>query len=286
MSDRPTDPAHAEASDTVRRLPAVPADPAFRARLQREFSSGTIVSPASGEATQQSRSALALLLASWVRRLGRPWVGSLAGIGVAALVAISLLARVDRGPGWQVIGSMGQGQVLLDGEAIDPSGTTSAIPAGTTISTLGDVTLDLVCDGFAVMQLAPGTEISVPGVPRRFLARQVEMRVTRGEVRFSTGPRFVGRRLTIHSAAGRVSVLGTTFAVLCDEDSTCVCVLDGVVRFEPTALNGEARTPFVVPAGERHSVFLTSPEVRREVIHPGERMKLEMLRAAGVDRLR
>jgi ferric-dicitrate binding protein FerR (iron transport regulator) len=96
--------------------------------------------------------------------------------------------------------------------------------------------------------------------------------VTKGEVRFVTGPGFAGHRLDIHAPAARALVTGTTFAVITNADTTCVCVLDGTVTMEGVDGVREA-----VKAGTRRTVFRATGRAYAEEILPMERMKLQML---------
>jgi ferric-dicitrate binding protein FerR (iron transport regulator) len=101
----------------------------------------------------------------------------------------------------------------------------------------------------------------------------VEARLQSGEVRFVTGPRFRGARLTVATPEAQIEVSGTTLAVIRDSVSTCVCVLSGTVRIGPA--EGAMET---VPAGRRRALFRDGRTPHEMTLSPMESMKLGVLR--------
>jgi len=244
----------------LRALPTPAAAPDFRAELRERFVSGSIPE---GAAT---------------RRPGRvvpmPWVG---GIVAAAAVLAGLFFVLNRGSAWEFAGATGGGSVRVGEEIVPSERASELLPGrlrpGLAVRLEGEVQLDLVSPNVLAVQMAPGSEMTVPGLPGRWLGRSISCEVERGEVRFVTGPGFAGTRLVIGAPAAAIEVTGTTFAVIASSDSTCVCVLDGEVR-----MRGRDGVTEIVPAGKRRTVSGETGEAIVEEIFPGERMKLEMLR--------
>ena len=264
--------------EIIRELPAVAADPAFRERLRLEFIAGSLRSSARFVETVRTSP----FTARWRAWTERGWgVASPLRWAAATVLLIALLAAgvvLNRGEAWRLHSVTSDGTVYLNGSPI-PAGrlqeTPHALRAGREIRLEGAAQLELVLDGTLLMQITPGSAATMPGRAGRWFGRTLRMDVLAGEVRYSTGPRFLGCRLRIEGVAAEAEVLGTTLAVLSGPDSTCVCVLDGEVRMR--AVDGQEET---VTAGTRRIVYrgLRSPLV--EPISPMETMKLSMLRDA------
>jgi hypothetical protein len=234
----PLAPEETRARDAVRGLERPRADATFRGRLKRDFVTGRI-----GE-----RAVLELPV-TWHRRLA--WRLALAPIAVAAMAVALVLA--NRGPGWTVLEIAGDGVAVVDqlpvplthGEQLRRglhAGARLTVPAGAQI--------ELASAGRMVVQIAGGTEFTLPASPGRWFGRRVAGAVRHGEVRVTTGPAFRGARLRVDTPEAAVEVTGTTLAVICEPLGTCVCVYDGVVRVG--ARGGVAES---VPSGRRRFVF-------------------------------
>jgi hypothetical protein len=116
------------------------------------------------------------------------------------------------------------------------------VPQGTT--------LEIVSQGALAIQVTPGTEFFVPEVPGRWFDRIIRARVQSGELRITSGPRFVDASLAIMTPEARIELRGTTIAVICEPAGTCVCVHDGLAMVG--ALDGPMTA---VRPGERRYVF-------------------------------
>src|SRR5207249_6837996 len=92
-----------------------------------------------------------------------------------------------------------------------------------------DSQLEIMGPGQLVIQMTPGSDVTIPKTPGRWFGRRVSTEVRAGELRITTGHGFDGARLSITTPAARVEVTGTTLAVICDPEGTCVCVLEGKV---------------------------------------------------------
>jgi ferric-dicitrate binding protein FerR (iron transport regulator) len=221
------------------------------------------------------------LRVDWMAERRRPaHVVPLVQAGFALAVA-AVLAGVffvaNRGPVWELAGVTGEGRIVV-GERVVPAAEAAVtlpelLRPGATIQVDAETQIDVAAPEVLVMQMAPGSELTIPGSPGRWLGRSISGGVPDGEVRFVTGPQFEGVHLTIEAPAARIHAAGTTFAVIASAESTCVCVLEGEVRMEARGRHAEP-----VAAGMRRTVFAHRDEVLDEEIFPMERMKLEMLR--------
>jgi hypothetical protein len=216
-------------------------DPAFREQLKRDFVSGAIQVTGtkdrrrSDERARRGRDAKVRR----VIRLKRPPTFAWIGASIAAAAALLLvLGALNRGSTWWVTAARGDGIVRVDGQEIsldDRDAMRRMLKPGAEIEVTGNAELDLCCDGVVAVQLAPGTRMTLPPPPGRWVGRNTELYARGGELRVTTGPRFEGARLEIFSPSAAVLVTGTTLAVIIEDAGTCVCVFDG------TALVGRAR---------------------------------------------
>jgi len=257
----PVTPEAARAREALRSLAPPRADPAFRERLKRDFVTGRI-----GE-----RRVLEMP-ATWHRRLA--WRLALAP---AALTLLAVAAwMVDRGPGWTVMSTQGEGAAIVDGAPVPLAsrdelgrrlrpGATLAVPAGAEI--------ELASTSGLVVQVTGGTEFRLPPTPGRWLRRRVTGAVRHGEIRVTTGRAFAGALLRLDTPEAVVEVTGTTLAVICEPAGTCVCVYDGLVRVGP---RGEGMDG--VPNGRRRFVFNDGRPPESAEIRPAENVELGMFR--------
>jgi ferric-dicitrate binding protein FerR (iron transport regulator) len=246
----------AAVQDVLRSLPEPPVSVDFRARLRREFADGSI-------RVQRARS----------RSLGSP--ARAAAVAAAMLAALVMVA--NRGPQWTVEGVTGSGAVVVNGHPIPAHETETlrrAIRPGAHLATSGDVQVDLVLAGRMAIQIAPGSQASIPNSPGRWFGRLVHNEVSAGEVRFTTGAALRGSGVRIRTPEVVIDVQGTTFAVIRESAGSCVCVLEGRLRMSEAASGvGE-----VVREGTRRYVFNDGRPPLVEPILPMETMKLTMLR--------
>ena len=210
-------------------------DPAFRARLKQEFTSGRFGAP----------------------RLPvpqRPWFtrpALLLPMAAGLLVVAGLLG--NRGPDWRVVSARGDGRVHVGAASFAPAEQVqiaAALRRGGDVRIEGAVTLDLVAPGVLAVTLAPGTSMTLPAAPGRWWSRHGRARVGMGDAYFSTGRGFHGASLTVGTPEVEVLAVGTAFAVLRHPQGSCVCVMEGSVRVE-TLSGGEA---VQVPEGMRRLV--------------------------------
>jgi ferric-dicitrate binding protein FerR (iron transport regulator) len=130
------------------------------------------------------------------------------------------------------------------------------------------------------LQITPGTRLTVPDGLRRWLGRRAEFAVLGGEARVVTGPGFPGARLEISTTNAQVDVIGTTFAVIADADSTCVCVLEGTAQ-----LSMGSAPAMPVPPMMRGTIRMPDGSTTMEPIRPMEERKLSDLRASAMPML-
>lgn len=231
-------PDQQRAREALRELPVPAAEPAFRARLKHDFASGRI-----GE-----RRSLELAPPRYRQhRLGR------AAVPAAAVVLIAVVAALNQPPSWRLAAVAGGGTALVNGTPV-PLSPAAAIERrlepGARVRLPGTASVTLASAGRMLLELTPGTELTLPEAPGRWFGRTGHSKLERGELHVTTGRAFEGARLAIETTEARIEVTGTTFAVLCLPVGTCVCVYEGTVRV------GDRRGQWAsVAAGRRREVF-------------------------------
>jgi ferric-dicitrate binding protein FerR (iron transport regulator) len=227
----PLTPDEQRAREALRALAPPRADAAYRARLAREFASGTI-GRAGARATPLPLPAR--------RRLGFAW----AALPVAAAAALMVVGTLNRGPGWELVSSRGAGELLIDGVAVSMERAADLerrLKPGARLKLPAEGELEIAIAGQVAMQILAGTEVTLPASAGRWIGRSVHAAIAGGELRITTGARFRGARLAIRTPEVTVDVTGTTLAVIREPGGTCVCVLEGRVMVGPRA--GGARAP-------------------------------------------
>lgn len=209
---------------------------------------------------------------------------------IAACVVLFVLGalRLNRGPDWILVGRSGSGTATL-AELPIPAANPGPVrlDPGHPMVVDGDLSLDLVCPRTVALQVGPGSRLSVPTSPGRWVARAVGIRATQGTLRFTTGPDFPGRLLVVTTPHGDLVVSGTpdavngaTLALEITPDSTAVSVLHGTVGFMP--ISGTAPD---LPPGTRTTYFGPGPEPVGGALPARSRGELEGFREAWVGRL-
>jgi len=227
----PLTPDEQRAREAVRALAPPRPDAAWRARLGREFASGTI------ERVGARGAALRLPAR---RRFAFAW----AAIPVAAAAALMVVGTLNRGPGWELVSSRGAGEVLIDGVPVSMERAADLerrLKPGARLRLPADGELEIALAGQVAMQITGGTEVTLPAAGGRWIGRSVHAAIAGGELRITTGARFGGARLAITTPEVTVEVTGTTLAVIREPGGTCVCVLEGHVMVE--SRTGGSRAP-------------------------------------------
>ena len=194
------------------------ADVAFRERLRDDFVSGRM-RPIGEGVEDRARP-------PWFRRP----LPRLAALAAAAMLAVFVADLANRGPAWTVLEASGTGEILFDGEPVSVTradllaerlkpGVEVEIPEGARMEILSARTL--------LVELTPGTRLTIPPPPPRFFSRHGELWTRDGLLRITTGPMFAGARLEVHTPDAMTRIAGTTVAVIMEPAGTCVCVLEG-----------------------------------------------------------
>ena len=202
----------------------------------------------------------------------------------AGILLAVLLWNLNQGPEWEVVASQGNGVIWVDGEKIAAGNLYSLknrIRPGVGITVGPGANLDLQLENTVLFQLTPGTEITLPDTPFRYLGRGMKGEVRNGELRITTGPDFAGVNLSLQTNEVDIQVTGTTLAVICESFGSCVCVFEGEVFMGPRGEEMEK-----VPAQKRKTIFNDGRPPLLEDIRGMERMKLEMLRDQGREKLK
>ncbi|MGH7726727.1 MAG: FecR domain-containing protein [Candidatus Eiseniibacteriota bacterium] len=244
----------------LRRMPRRAAPPEFHALLRTRFVRDEIPARAPRERAIRRRLA----------------VGAVAAVCGIAATLLLVAGPLNLGAAWKLSAVTGTGTAIIDGHPVPlgaPDALANRLHSGAEVVLPPEAQLDLELPGLALMQITGGTRATVPGRPGRWFGRSVTTSLTAGELRISTGPAFAGTRLTVVTPQARAVVAGTTLAVLCNRDTSCVCVFEGRVAM----IGGVSDT---VQAGFRRTVFLHSRPPLLEPIRPMEAMKLGMLREA------
>ncbi len=202
--------------DAIRDVSLVRADPAFRERLKRDFVSGDIRDQ---KASARPRF---FLFPAW----------QFASLLVAA-VAAWFLVQVFQEPSWQIHAVLGKGWIRVDNRQADVGDfepLSDLVRQGARVRVGGEATLDIRGGDAILIELAGGSDVTLPEAPRRWFARPLESVLHTGEIRLQTGPEFAGHVLTVRTAEGLIRVAGTVISVFKGDDFTCVCVLEGTAR--------------------------------------------------------
>ncbi|HYM80359.1 MAG TPA: FecR domain-containing protein [Candidatus Limnocylindria bacterium] len=257
--DTPLTAAESRARGAVQSLRRPQADRAFRERLERDFTTGQV-------AARRTLVLLARPAVSWA------W-WALAPAAAALAIAIGI---ANRGPAWRVVETRGEGMVIVEGRPVPVqhlAGRAKGLAPGARITLTGTTEIEIASQGQLVVQITPGSEITLPRPPGRWFGRTGTGAVWKGEIRVTTGPRFRGASLALETPEAAIDVVGTTFAVICERAGTCVCVLEGTVRVGP---KGAAMKP--VAHGRRMYVFNDGRAPEDAAIRPNEIGKLGMFR--------
>jgi ferric-dicitrate binding protein FerR (iron transport regulator) len=226
----PLTPEEERVRAAVKGLPAPAPGAEFRELLRTEFTSGHFRERVPGIASA----------AAGRSRASLPWYASprarWAGVPLAFAALLIAASVLNRGPDWTVSSATGLGVALVDGQPVPMNHVEElerVLRPGTRVRVPDGASLEIMGPGQMVVQLAPGTDLTIPATSGRWWGRHASAEVRSGELRITTGPRFHGARLAITTPAAVVEVTGTTLAVICDPEGTCVCVLEGRVRVGP-----------------------------------------------------
>jgi hypothetical protein len=163
-------------------------------------------------------------------------ISLVARVALVTAIAAGLVATIvslNRGPKWKVLNANGRGEIAVDGRvlsALSAEAIAALLTPGALVRVSAETEVEILCDGYFVVQLTPSTEMTLPGAPGRWFGRDVAASFHAGEARIITGPRFEGARLSIETEEAKIAVSGTTFAVIRDTAATCVCAFEGVVE--------------------------------------------------------
>jgi hypothetical protein len=239
-------PEEEGAQEAVRHLPVVEAHPSFRNALRRDFSTGQFQPRPARVAEPKGQG---WLIWRWVP------------LACAASLLVAF-AFANRGADWRVMGAAGTGQAIVDGASVslsDPSALGQALRRGARVSVPEGSTLTLLSPTMLLVQVAPGTEMTIPKPPGRWISKNFTTKVSRGEARLLTGPSFPGRKLLVGTPVGTTEVTGTLLSVVTDSSFTCVCVAEGKVMTGKSPARMKmvtAGTRMVMYADQRPSVLL------------------------------
>jgi len=259
-------PEAERARDALRAAPAPRADAAFRERLKQDFVSGAIEVTGSrvrrlrpngnGDGPRVVRIGRSGRSAGGRRRPVPAFAWVAASFAAVAAIAV-VFSALNRGPTWWVTAARGDGSVLVNGQSValdDRDAMRRLLVPGAEIELTGNAELDLCSNGVVSVQLAPGTRMTLPPPPGRWVNRRTELYARSGELRVTTGRKFPGAELAVMSPTAAVQITGTTLAVIIEETGTCVCVFDGTAMVGRQR-GGEFADMRAVPGGMRRYVY-------------------------------
>ncbi len=254
-------PEESKAREALQALSSPQADASFRERLKADFCSGAIAHREVRALPESARGGF----------FGRPW----AWIPAAAAVAASLVFAVgllNRASDWDAVRVSGAREVSVDGKAVPLEATEEFckhLTPGARLEVPAGAEVSLLCGNQIGMVVQGGTVVTMPAPPGRWFGRSVEMSVHQGEIHITTGRAFQGARLAVVTPEARAEVVGSTFAVICHEIGTCVCVYDGAVNVAPRSGDGA-----MVRSGLRRIVYRDQrpPEVLAILDHEREEL--------------
>jgi len=202
--------------EAIRSSGEVRADAAFRQRLKRKFSSGTISEPAGPQDETRARS-----FPRWA------WV--LLPAAALILLFAYFLPRTPA-PAWSIQAVHGEGRVEIDGQALatdEPDLVARLLGSGGRVRLPDEVALDLRLDDRLILALDKGSDVTLPAPAEPGSGGPLISEVHDGELRIMTGPVFPGTGMHILTTEGRTEITGTIISVYKGDGYTCVCVLEG-----------------------------------------------------------
>jgi ferric-dicitrate binding protein FerR (iron transport regulator) len=218
--DRELEAAARSALEAMEPAPA--ADPTFRARLRADFATGMLA----GAAVPRTPVVLPL-----PRRRAVKWLPALAAAAAAVLVVTAI--NGNEAPRWHVVHASASGVATVDGREIpvaDAPRLDAALHPGARVQLSPDAMLEVASARTLALQMAGGTDAILPRAPGRWWSRESRGTIAAGEWRITTGAAFAGARFEVGTPSAHVEVTGTTLAVICQPQGTCVCVYEGHVR--------------------------------------------------------
>lgn len=213
-----TDPRNpdSELQSRIGEIPIPLPDPAFRERNRKLFT---------GKIPYEEDSILGFEPAP----RGPLWLG----VGIAAAAAVLLIFMFTTPtPVWEVVKLETSGTIAIDGIELEVRNLPVKIASDTKLETGEDSRLTVRIDRALTLILTENSAVSL-GSDRSLLGKPVlTAMVHHGTAIGTTGLNFPSSGLRIETDHARVLIKGTTFSVLSNADTTCVCVLTGTVRVE------------------------------------------------------
>jgi ferric-dicitrate binding protein FerR (iron transport regulator) len=270
--ERPADDDQ-RARHALHDAPPPRSDDDFRARVKKDFVSGAIEVTGTREARGRARRKSLRLPSYGPRVRAGTWVAA----GAAAAAAIVLVVgTLNQGPDWWVTGVRGEGMMTVDGQPValtDRDAMRRLLVPGAEIALPKGAELDLCSDGTVALQLSTGASITLPPPPARWIGRDMELHARAGEIRFTTGPRFPGVDLWVHTPIAAIEVTGTTLAVIVQGNGTCVCVLEGTAKVGKLA-DGLPTDMQPVTGGNLRFIYKGDRPSAMDEMRPWERTRL------------
>lgn len=268
-------PEESHVRDALRAAAAPAPDAAFRERLGRAFAAGAIAPgrcsdfAAADEAGPAGDARASVVRGPW----GRARRLTLAVAAAAAVVTV--VAGLNLGDDWHVVAADGEGIVVVNDRAtpmLHAEELAKRIRRGGRLR-VQEGSLVVMAGDDLMIEITPGTDLTLPPAPNHWWSRAVRGRIESGECRITTGPGFRGASLAIATPEAAVEVRGTTLAVIREPGGTCVCVLEGSVM---VGRAGGLVAP--VESGRLRFVYAEDRAPKEAAIRPVENEQLRRFR--------
>jgi hypothetical protein len=252
------------ALEALRQLPLVGAPEEVRSRARAAFVRGQ----AAVRDVREPRTAGAAAPLRG-RRVAAVWPLSLA----ASILLVTLSYGLRSDMTWRMV-AVADPDGVLQG---DPTRVAGARLEPGYLETPEHGEYELALSAELRLRLTPGSGLSLPKPPRRWMPGEMKIEVRRGEVYGSSAGSELPTPLLLVTRQATARVRGTTFAVFALEESTCVCLLEGAIEVRAAAAPEE---PIEVPPGHKCFVYGDGRPHAIVAIDDMERMKLDMIRNA------
>lgn len=155
-------------------------------------------------------------------------------IAVGAAVSAGIVNGGLGGAAWEIREVDGTGIPSVDGRPIPHAEDLSGrIRPGARLRVPPGLRLVIRSAGALAIEIAPGTDVTIPRRPGRWWGRRVRCELESGVIRVATEPGFQGATLAVLSPAARVELHAGRASVAAEPRGTRVGVLEGTARATP-----------------------------------------------------
>jgi hypothetical protein len=164
----------------------------------------------------------------------------------ALVAAAAVFVIINRPATLRMIAVTGSGRPVIDGKIAPGPGEEAIgrrIRPGMHLQMPDSLSVDLLARDVVMIEVTPGTRVTVPQAPDRLFNRASACSLLAGEIRVKTGSRFHGVSLRVYTPDGVAVITGTLLSVQTDRNGTCVCVQEGTAHVGVTERDLRAVQP-------------------------------------------